>query len=119
LLIKIADDLDFCRNSQEKLFDEICNLKTEIQHLKDDQKELSTHVIESITTKSSLQPNIVSVETFQKKPKLSGIHQLWWAVSNNNIIIYSVYNFYFKYILIINLLTAGYEGKHAKSILRT
>jgi hypothetical protein len=80
LLIKIADDLNFCCNFQEKLFNEICNLKTEIQHLKNDQKELSMFIIEFITMKLSLQPannNVVSVKTFQKKLKLSRIHQFW------------------------------------------
>lgn len=90
LLIKIADDLNSCHDFQETLSDEFRSLKTEIQHLKDEQNELVTRVTEFITTKSSsqLNSNTISVELFQKKPKLASIHQLWWAVSNNNMLIY-------------------------------
>ena len=72
------------------MFDELHNLKTEIQHLKDNQKELTTHVIEFITTRLTSLPNsnAISDESFQKKPKLASIQQLWWVVSNNNIIMY-------------------------------
>ena len=69
------------------MFDELHNLKTEIQHLKDNQKEFTTHVIEFITIRLP-NSNAISVESFQKKPKLASIQQLWWVVSNNNIIMY-------------------------------
>jgi hypothetical protein len=84
LLVKIAEDLDFCRDFQENLLDQLCNLKTEVQDLNNEmqnQKELNTRILEILTTKSSSNSDTISAEIFQKKPKLAGIHQLWWAVS--------------------------------------
>jgi hypothetical protein len=46
------------------------------------QRELTSQIIELLTMKSSTSNNNISIEEFQKKPKLSSIHQLWWAVSN-------------------------------------
>jgi hypothetical protein len=63
------------------------NLSVDVQQIKEelrDQRELTSRVIELLTTKSSASSssNTISIEEFQKKPKLSGIHQLWWAVCN-------------------------------------
>ena len=86
LLVKIAEDLNFYCDFQEDLLDQLRNLKTEVQNLNNEmqnQKELNTRILESLTTKSSplSSGDIISTEVFQKKPKLARIHQLWWAVS--------------------------------------
>jgi hypothetical protein len=80
LLVKIANDLSSICNSQENLSDDVRQIKEELRN----QKELTSQVIELLTTKSSASSNssnTISIEEFRKKPKLSGIHQLWWAVS--------------------------------------
>ena len=79
LSVKIANDLSSICNSQENLSDDVRQIKEELRN----QKELTSQVIELLTPKSSASSNsnTISIEEFRKKPKLSGIHQLWWAVS--------------------------------------
>ena len=71
------------------------NLSVDMQQIKEElysQRELTSHVIELLTTKSSasFSSNMISIEEFQKKPKLSGIHQLWWAVRNKILLSYLI-----------------------------
>ena len=66
-----------------------------MQQIKDElhsQRELTSHVIELLTTKSSASSssNTISIEEFQKKPKLSGIHQHWWAVRSKILLSYLI-----------------------------
>ena len=91
LLVKISDDLDHCRNFQQNLSVKIQEIEEELHS----QKELTSRILELLTTKSSSSPNndTISIEVFQRRPKLAGIHQLWWTVSIRRLFLINVFHY--------------------------
>lgn len=115
LLVKIANDVNSFHNFQENFSVDMQQIKEELRS----QRELTSHVIELLTTKSSTtsSSNTISIEEFQKKPKLSGIHQLWWAVRNKILLSCLISCLLYKFNLIFIIFAANYEGKHAEVVL--